>query len=104
MTLWLAIVAVAAGSFAVKAAGPALLGDRELPWWSVGVIALLAPALLAGLIVVEMLGRRWADVDWVVLAALAAVVGARLAKVPLLLAVLIGVLTAAGLRALTGGS
>ncbi|MEU8244083.1 AzlD domain-containing protein [Actinoplanes missouriensis] len=104
MTLWLAIVAVAAGSFAVKAAGPALLGDRELPWWSVGVIALLAPALLAGLIVVEMLGRRWADVDWVVLAALVAVVGARLARVPLLLAVLIGVLTAAGLRALTSGS
>ncbi|MBB2940815.1 branched-subunit amino acid transport protein [Actinoplanes lutulentus] len=102
MTLWLAIIAVAAGSFALKAAGPALLGDRELPPWSVGVIALLAPALLAALIVVEVLGRRWADLDWTVPVALAAVVVARLLKVPMLLAVLIGVLTAAALRALTG--
>ncbi|WP_328472070.1 AzlD domain-containing protein [Actinoplanes sp. NBC_00393] len=102
MTLWIAILAVAAGSFLVKATGPALLGDRELPRWSVGVIALLAPALLAGLVVVEVLGRRWAEVDWTVPAALAAVVGARLLRVPLLLAVLIGVLTAAALRALTG--
>ncbi|WP_229074651.1 AzlD domain-containing protein [Actinoplanes sp. DH11] len=102
MTLWIAIVAVAAGSFALKAAGPALLGDRELPAWSTGVIALLAPALLAGLIVVEVLGRRWADLDWTVPAALLAVVVARLLRVPMLLAVLIGVLTAAGLRALTG--
>ncbi|BBH67648.1 hypothetical protein ACTI_43330 [Actinoplanes sp. OR16] len=102
MTLWLAIFAVAAGSFAVKAAGPALLGDRELPGWSLGVIALLAPALLAALVVVEVLGRRWADLDWTVPVALAVVVIARLVKVPLLLAVLLGVLTAAGLRALTG--
>lgn len=102
MSLWPAIVAVAIGSFAVKAAGPALLGDRELPPWSRGVIALLAPAMLAALVVVEVLGHRWRDVDWTVPAALAAVVAARLLRVPLLLAVLLGVLTAATLRALTG--
>ncbi|WP_433830707.1 AzlD domain-containing protein [Actinoplanes sp. CA-015351] len=102
MMLWLAILAVAAGSFALKAAGPALLGDRDLPPWSVGVIALLAPALLAALIVVEVLGRRWAGLDGTVLVALAAVVVARLLKVPMLLAVLLGVLTAAALRALIG--
>ncbi|MBG0565810.1 AzlD domain-containing protein [Actinoplanes aureus] len=101
MTLWIAIAAVAAGSFLLKAAGPALLGERELPPWSVGVIALLAPALLAGLVVVEVLGRRWADLDWTVPVALIAVVGARLLRAPVLLAVLIGVVTAAALRALT---
>lgn len=100
-TLWLAILAVAAGSFLIKAAGPALLGERELPRWSTGVIALLAPTLLAALVVAEVLGRRWAEVDWTVPAALLAVVVARLLRAPLLLAVLIGVLTAAALRALT---
>jgi branched-subunit amino acid transport protein len=102
MTLWIAILAVAAGSFLLKAAGPALLGERELPPSSLGVIALLAPALLAGLVVVEVLGHRWADLDWTVPAALAAVVAARLLRAPVLLAVLIGVVTAAALRALTG--
>ena len=101
MTLWIAILAVAAGSFLLKAAGPALLGDRELPPWSLGVIALLAPALLAALVVVQVLGHRWADLDWTVPAALTAVVAARLLKAPVLLAVLIGVATAAALRALT---
>lgn len=101
MTLWLVIVVVAAGSFLLKAAGPALLGDRELPPWSRGVIALLAPALLAALVVTEVLGRRWSAVDGTVLAALAAVVAARLLKAPVLPAVLIGVLVAAASRALT---
>ncbi|MFC7533510.1 AzlD domain-containing protein [Actinoplanes sp. GCM10030250] len=102
MTLWIAIFTVALGSFLLKAAGPALLGERDLPAWSTGVIALLAPTLLAALVVVEVLGQRWADLDWTVPAALAAVVGARMLRVPLLLSVLIGVATAAGLRALPG--
>lgn len=96
------ILAVAAGSFLLKAAGPALLGDRELPPWSRAVIALLAPALLAALVVTEVLGRRWSAVDTAVLAALAVVVITRLLKAPVLLSVLAGVLTAAALRALTG--
>ncbi|WP_430785497.1 AzlD domain-containing protein [Actinoplanes sp. G11-F43] len=102
MTLWLVIVAVAAGSFLLKAAGPALLGDRELPSSARAVIALLAPALLAALVVTEVLGRRWASVDVTVPAALAVVVAARLLRAPILLAVLAGVLTAAGLRAVLG--
>ncbi|GAA4965643.1 AzlD domain-containing protein [Actinoplanes utahensis] len=74
MTIWLVILVVAAGSFLLKAAGPALLGDRELPSWSRGVIGLLAPALLAALVVTEVLGRRWSAVDVTVVAALAGVV------------------------------
>jgi uncharacterized membrane protein len=56
-TLWGAIVAVALANAAIKAAGPLLIGDRGLPPRVVAVIALLAPALLAGLVVTETFGE-----------------------------------------------
>jgi branched-subunit amino acid transport protein len=40
---------------AIKAAGPIALGGRELPDRFTGVIALMAPALLAGLVVTAAL-------------------------------------------------
>lgn len=54
-TLWLLLVAVAVMSNAVRAAGPVALGGRELPGWFDRVIALLAPALLAALVVTQAL-------------------------------------------------
>jgi hypothetical protein len=50
---WAVIALLAVGTFAIKAAGPALLGGRPLPERLNGVIALLAPALLAGLVITE---------------------------------------------------
>lgn len=91
MTLWLAIICVALVSFAFKALGPAVLGDRELPAATRGVIALLAPALLAGLVVVEVAGERWTELDWTLLLGLGAVIGARWCRAPMLLAILAGV-------------
>ena len=55
-TLWDAIVAVTLASAAIKAAGPVLVGGRELPPRVNAVIALLAPALLAALVVTETFG------------------------------------------------
>jgi len=55
-TLWIAIVAVALASATIKAAGPVLVGGRELPRRAVSVIALLAPALLAALVVTQTFG------------------------------------------------
>ena len=55
-TLWVAIVAVTLASAAIKAAGPILVGGRELPPRVNAVIALLAPALLAALVVTEAFG------------------------------------------------
>jgi branched-subunit amino acid transport protein len=40
---------------AIKAAGPVVLGGRELPAQFLGVISLLAPALLAALVVTATL-------------------------------------------------
>ena len=56
-TLWVAIVAVALANAAIKAAGPMAVGDRDLPPRVVAVIALLAPALLAALVVTETFGE-----------------------------------------------
>jgi uncharacterized membrane protein len=56
-TLWVAIVAVALANAVIKAAGPLLVGDRDLPPRLVAVIALLAPALLAALVVTETFGE-----------------------------------------------
>jgi branched-subunit amino acid transport protein len=47
---------------AIKAAGPVALGGRELPRHFISVVVLLAPALLAALVVTQALadGRRLA--------------------------------------------
>jgi branched-subunit amino acid transport protein len=55
--LWVAIVAVTLASAAIKAAGPILVGGREFPPRVNAVIALLAPALLAALVVTETFGN-----------------------------------------------
>jgi hypothetical protein len=46
-----AIAAIAVASAALKATGPVLVGGRDLPAPARAVIALLAPALLAALVV-----------------------------------------------------
>lgn len=56
-TLWVTIIAVALANAAIKAAGPMLVGGRDLPPRVVAVIALLAPALLAALVVTETFGE-----------------------------------------------
>lgn len=58
MALWVTIVAVALASAAIKAAGPVLLGGRDLPPLAVALVAMLAPALLAALVVNETFGKE----------------------------------------------
>jgi len=54
-TVWLVIAGCAVVTFAIKAAGPVALGGRRLPDRFTGVVALLAPALLAALVVTSAL-------------------------------------------------
>jgi branched-subunit amino acid transport protein len=58
--VWTTIGVLAVVSAAIKATGPVLVGGRELPGWATRIIALLAPALLAALIVTQALadGQR----------------------------------------------
>lgn len=53
---WVALLALAAGGYALKAVGPVLLGDREPSPTVARVLALLPVPLLAALIVVQTLG------------------------------------------------
>jgi hypothetical protein len=93
-TVWVAIAGAAVASMLIKAAGPALLGERRLPARAIGVIALLAAALLAGLVVVDTVG----DFSWALLAGLAAVALARLRGAPEVVAIVLGVAVTALLR------
>ncbi|MFA9270469.1 MAG: AzlD domain-containing protein [Baekduiaceae bacterium] len=49
------IIGLAATTIAIKAFGPIVAGGRDLPAWAREIVALLAPALLAALVVTQVL-------------------------------------------------
>jgi branched-subunit amino acid transport protein len=100
MRLWLSVLAVAVANWAMKAAGPVMLGSRTLPAVAQQVIALMAPVLLAGLIVVELLGAGWDALDGLQVTGVAVAGLVRLLRAPMLLAVLSGAAATALLRLL----
>jgi hypothetical protein len=55
--VWVMIGALALATALMKLAGPLLLGGRPIPAGVLGVIELLASALLAALVVVETFGN-----------------------------------------------
>jgi branched-subunit amino acid transport protein len=50
---WITVIGLAVATAAIKAFGPLLFGGRDLPPLLVRVIPLLAPALLAALVITE---------------------------------------------------
>jgi branched-subunit amino acid transport protein len=101
MRTWTPVMAVIVISWTMKAIGPLVVGDRPLPATARHVIALMAPVLLASLVVVELGGERWSEVDAQRLLGVGAAGVAHVLKAPLLLAVLCGVVTAALARLLS---
>jgi len=97
--VWLVVLAVGLATVAIKAAGPVLLGGRALPPRAAGVIALLAPALLAALVAINTFADgRALTVD----ARLAGVAVAGVAiwrRAPLLLVVVLAAAVTALVRA-----
>jgi branched-subunit amino acid transport protein len=55
-TVWLVVLVVGLATVALKATGPVLLGGRELPRAVASVVGLLAPVLLAALVVTQTVG------------------------------------------------
>lgn len=98
--VWTVVLVTGAATVALKGAGPALLGGRALPPRLLGVVELLAPTLLAALIVVN----AFADERRLVLDARAAGLSvAALAvalRAPVLVVVVLAALAAAIVRAL----
>ena len=100
MNLWLLILGCVVTTFVIKAAGPVLLGGRELPPRVVGVIGLFASALLGALVMVETFGGEDENLvlDARVLGVGAAAVALAL-KRSLLVAVVLAAAVTAGVRA-----
>ncbi len=55
--IWVMIAVLALATAALKVAGPLTLGGRPLPASVLGIVELLASALLAALVVVETFGE-----------------------------------------------
>jgi branched-subunit amino acid transport protein AzlD len=99
---WIAVAALAVGTFAAKALGPVVLGAREPGERAMRVTALVAPAILAALVVYETLGTRGSGlvVDARVAGLGAAAVAIAL-RAPMIVVVLAAAAVAALVRAFT---
>jgi branched-subunit amino acid transport protein len=53
---WLVVAVVGAATILFKASGPVLLGGRKLPSRVVALVEVLAPAMLAALVVTQTVG------------------------------------------------
>ena len=96
---WLVVTLVGAGTIAIKAIGPVMLGGRPLPDGLSRVIELLAPALLGALVAVQTFGNGQALAldERLIGVAVAAVAIWR--RAPLLVVVIVATVTTALARA-----
>jgi hypothetical protein len=99
--IWITIGGLTVATVALKAAGPLVVGGRELPDAGLALIALLAPALLAALV----LTGTFTDDRELTLDPRAAGLGcaalAVVLRAPLLVTVLVAAAGTAAIRALT---
>ena len=97
---WLTVLVVAGATIVIKAAGPVILGGRQLPPWVLNVVALLPAALLAALVAVLTLQAEGALVlDARVIGVAVAAVAVWL-RAPILMVVLLAAAVTAAARAL----
>jgi len=95
---WLVIGVVGAVTIAFKASGPVLFGRRELPPRALALVEVLAPAMLAALVVTQTVG---ADRSVVLDERLAGVVAGGAAiwlRAPLVAVMIVAAAVAAAIR------
>jgi uncharacterized membrane protein len=98
---WAAVLLIGAATVAIKSAGPLLAGGRELPPRLADVVELLAPAVLAALVVTQTVSS---DEELVIDERLAGVAVAGVAvalRAPILVSVATAALVTALLRLAT---
>lgn len=99
--VWVIVLLVGGGTILLKSVGPVLLGGREIPAPIAGIVDLLAPALLAALVVTQVAGGGEREVVADArLIGLGAAVVALLVRAPLLLVVVVAAAATALTRAL----
>ena len=98
---WIVVAALFAGTVALKAVGPVTFGGRRLSPLAAGVIGLVAPALLAALVVYETFSADGPGVTVDArVAGLAAAEVAVAVRRSMIVIVIVAALTAAATRAL----
>ena len=97
--VWIAVALMGAGTVALKAAGPVLLGGRELPARVRVLVGLLAPALAALVVTQTLASDRHVVVDARLAGVAAAAASLRL-RAPILVAVAVAAAVTAAIRAL----
>jgi hypothetical protein len=99
--VWIVIAALTVGTLAMRAVGPLTVGGRQPSARAIGVTRLVAPAILAGLVIYETLNRGGAGIAFDArLAGLGAAAVAIVARAPMLVVVLIAAAATAAARAL----
>jgi branched-subunit amino acid transport protein len=99
-TAWLTVLVVGVGTALLKAVGPVGVAGRRLPASAERVLELVAPAILAALVVVETFASGRHLVADARLAGVGAGVLCVLARAPFWVVVLCGALATAAVRAL----
>jgi branched-subunit amino acid transport protein len=95
---WTAVIVVGVATVALKASGPVILRGRELPARAAGMIELLAPVMLAALVVTNTFGGDHKLVLDPRAAGLAAAAVPIALKAPLLVTIFVAAATAAVVR------
>ena len=96
--VWWSVLLVGVGTVLLKAAGPVLLGGRTLPPSLGGMLDLIAPSVLAALVVTQLVGGDRELVLDERLAGIAAAVVALALRAPILVVVAVAAVTTALLR------
>ncbi len=97
---WVLVVVVGAATLTFKALGPVIIGGRALPATVSRVVALLAPTLLAALVVVSTFATGRELVVDARVAGMAAAVTALALRAPILVVVVSAAVVAALVRAI----
>jgi branched-subunit amino acid transport protein len=97
---WILVGAIGVATIALKGAGPLVLAGRALPGWLKDVMPLLAPCLLAALVVGQTLASGRALTIDARAAGVAAAIVALLLRAPLLVVLVAAAGVAAAARAL----
>jgi branched-subunit amino acid transport protein len=100
-SVWIVIILVGVATVCLKAVGPVLLGGRELPPALSAGLFLLAPALLAALVVTQAVGGDREIVLDERLLGIAAAAMAIVLRLPLLAVVIVAAAVTAGVRAVS---
>jgi branched-subunit amino acid transport protein len=95
---WSAVIAVGIGTVALKAVGPVAVSGRKLPARAVELLDVVAPAILAALVVTETFAHGRALVVDARLAGVAAGLVAVAVRAPIWAVVVVGALATALVR------